>query len=70
MFVSFITVFENVNFLMPRAEKLLGLRKVLLDCVLEAFVPITDDPCLLQVEFATEAAYQVHIQKTALLLQN
>ena len=55
MFVSCIPVFENVDFLMPHTEELLGLLEVLVDCVLKAFVPITDDASILQVELFTKA---------------
>ena len=52
-------MFANMNFPMPHTEELLGLLEVLVDCVLKAFVPITDDASILQVELVTEADYQV-----------
>jgi hypothetical protein len=36
-------MFGNMNFPMLHTEELLGLLEVLVDCVLKAFVPITDD---------------------------
>ena len=55
MFVSIVPVFANMNFPMPHTEELLGLLEVLVDCVLKAFVPITDDVSITQVELVTKA---------------
>jgi hypothetical protein len=55
VFVSTVPVFGDMNFPMPRTEELLGLLEVLVDCVLKAFVPITDDASVGEVNLFAQA---------------